>query len=310
MPRVCKTTAQSRLSNHDQEHLRRLEHLWDLIRDRTRAAAEGYQNGCYIAGPPGTGKSHIVTTTLEGMPRPWAYRNARMSPMGLYQLLEEHPESTIVLDDIGSLFDQRLALQILLAALNGKPGKPRPVTYTIKTGGQRSSFHFSGAIIAISNIKLRRDPLADAVASRLPLLEHRPSVEQIAAFMRFSASRGYASLTPAQCLDVVEFVIEVSRTNDYLLDLRYMERGWRDYQLVADGRAKCSWQELIISSMQNAFLPAVTSKQDDIERELDTVQKALEDYPKDSKRQIAATGLSRSTFYERKKELESRKNRG
>jgi hypothetical protein len=115
-----------------------------------------------------------------------------MSAMGLYCLLEEHPEYTIVLDDIGSLFDQRFALQILLAALGGKPGFPRPITYTIKEKSQ--SFEFNGTVIAISNVRFRRDPLTDAVVSRIPDLEHNPSDEQIAAFMRSQAQKGYEDL--------------------------------------------------------------------------------------------------------------------
>ena len=60
--------------------------------------------------------TYTVQETLERLDMPWTFRNSRMSPMGLYCLLEEHPEHTVVLDDISSLFNQPQALQILMAA--------------------------------------------------------------------------------------------------------------------------------------------------------------------------------------------------
>lgn len=107
--------------------------------------------------------------------------------MGLWCLLEEHPEHTVVLDDISTLFNEVSALQILMAALGGNPGQSRTITYTTKDKHERKSFEFTGGIIAISNVPLRRDPLADAVASRVVSLEHEPSDEMIAAFMRKQA---------------------------------------------------------------------------------------------------------------------------
>jgi hypothetical protein len=119
------------LSEADTRHLLAFERQRDFIRDRTRSVAEKYQNGCFLVGRAGTGKTRLVTDVLDQCEALWTYRNARMSAMGLYSLLED-PEHTILLDDIGSLFDQRPALQILLAALGGRPGGPRPITYTIK----------------------------------------------------------------------------------------------------------------------------------------------------------------------------------
>lgn len=220
------------LSEADTRHLLAFERQRDFIRDRTRSVAEKYQNGCFLVGRAGTGKTRLVTEVLDQCDTLWTYRNARMSSMGLYSLLEEHPEHTILLDDIGSLFDQRPALQIFLAALGGSPGGPRPITYTIKEKSERKSFDFHGSIIAISNVCLRRDPLADAVASRIPVLEHNPNDEQIAAFMRCRSQKGYEDLTPVECREVVEYVIAESRQNDYQLDLRWMERGWQDYRFA------------------------------------------------------------------------------
>ena len=124
-------------------------------------------------------------------------------------------------------------------------------TYTTKN--ERKSFQFAGGIIAISNLPLRRDPLADAIASRSVLLEHEPTDEMIAAFMRFRASQGHLDLTPKACLEVVDFVIRECRASDYRLDLRHMTKALQDYRQHKHGKALRPWQELVKSSLKQLF---------------------------------------------------------
>jgi hypothetical protein len=236
------------LTPEDKGHVEAFECMLDLVRDRTRSVAERYQNGCYLVGRAGTGKTHTVMETLEDINTPHTYRNARMSAMGLFEVIESHPEHTLVLDDISTLYEQKGALQILMAALGGKPGKPRTVTYTIKS--DKRSFVFTGGIVAISNMPLRRDPLADAVASRCVLLEHEPTDEMMIAFMRHLSLKGFEDLDPHQCMDVVDYVISETRAGDYRLDLRYLEKGWQDYRQHLHGLARRPWKELVSSSIR------------------------------------------------------------
>ena len=112
-------------TSYDFKLVRKLEKKFQLIRDRAASVALGYHTGCYLVGRPGTGKSFTVRAELERLQEPWAYQNARMTPMGLFSFLAEHPEHCIALDDIGSLFKNEQAMQILLAALDGEPGQPR-----------------------------------------------------------------------------------------------------------------------------------------------------------------------------------------
>jgi hypothetical protein len=108
-------------------------------------------------------------------------------------------------------------------------------------------------VIAVSNLPLRRDPLADAVQSRVPLLEHEPSDEMLAAFMRHRAADGYEDLTAAECLEVVEFVIAETRACDYRLDLRAMAKGWGDFRLAKHGKAHRPWRELVASGLKKVI---------------------------------------------------------
>jgi hypothetical protein len=294
------------LSPEDDRWRQIFERRLDFIRDRTKSVSEGYQNGVYLVGRPGTGKTHTVRETLERNDASYLYRNARMTPMGLFEELSANADRTIVLDDISSLFDQRQSLQILMAALGGKLGSARPVTYIAKNSHERKSFSFSGGIIAISNVPLRRDPLADALASRVILHEHEPNDAELAALMRYLALKGKDELNPEECLAVIEFVIDESRQHDYRLDLRLMDKGLQDYLQWKDGNTLRSWQELIRASMKQTLrhtLGEKLTKQEEIQLEVDMVLRLMEKYPDDPRRQIEESGLKPSTFYERRKLL-------
>jgi hypothetical protein len=297
-----------RLSKEDAAQLEQFEAMRDLIRDRTRSVADRYQVGAYIVGRPGSSKTFTVQETMETLRTPWTYRNSRMSAMGLWCLLNEHPEHTIVLDDISTLFDQRKALQILMAALGGSPGKSRTVTYTTKD--ERKSFEFTGGLIAISNIPLSRDPLADAVASRVVLLEHEPSDEMIAAFMRMQALHGFEDMLPEKCLEVVEFVITETRACDYRLDLRSMKKAWQDYRLELHGKANRPWQDLVRSSLKRFVdhdQPTTVRRAARIAQEQAVARELFERYP-DNKRLRdeewqRRVGSSPDSLYRRKREV-------
>ena len=166
--------------------LQSFEQKVQLIRDRVASVVHGYHTATYLVGRPGTSKTHTVREELERLEEPWVYQNARMTPMGLFGFIAEHPEHIIVLDDIASLFKNDQAVQILLAALDGKPGEPRVVTY--KSADVEQKVLFTGSVIAISNVPLRSDPLARALGSRIVMLEHEPTDDEVAAFMRHLAA--------------------------------------------------------------------------------------------------------------------------
>ncbi|OJW13023.1 MAG: hypothetical protein BGO49_19630 [Planctomycetales bacterium 71-10] len=229
--------------------------------------------------------------------------------MGLWCLLAEHPEHTVVLDDISTLFGQKGALQILLAALGGSPGEPRAVTYATKD--ERKSFEFTGGIVAISNVPLRRDPLADAVASRVALLEHEPSDEMLAVFMRHEALKGFEDIPPEECREVVEFVIAETRACDYRLDLRSMKKAWQDYRLDRHGKSQRPWRDLVRSSLKRLVEPGVPdpgSRGERVEWERAVALDLFRQFPADKRGRdeewARLVGSSPHSLYRRKRELE------
>lgn len=302
----CRAEGNIALGDSPQEErLARFEQKVQLIRDRVASVALGYHTGCYLVGRPGTSKTFTVKEELDRLGVLNVYQNARMTPMGLFEFIAQHPEHVIVLDDISSLFKNEQAMQILLSALDGKPGQPRVVTY--KSKDREEKVLFSGSIIAISNIPLRCDPLARALGSRVVMLEHEPTDDEIAEFMRHLASHGHADLSPDECLEVVEFVIAETRQFDLRLDLRHVQKAWQDYRQHRDGQSQTSWKDLIRTSLQKVAVEPVIpmSKREDIALQRQKVREAMRKFPDDTNAQIEATGLKQSTFYNRRKEVQA-----
>jgi hypothetical protein len=289
----------------EDDLLRSFERKRQVIRDRVGSVVHRYHTAAYLVGRPGTGKTHTVREELERLAEPWVYQNARMTPMGLFAFIAEHPEHNIVLDDIASLFKNDQAVQILLAALDGKPGEPRAVSYKSKDVEQKVLF--TGTVIAISNVPLRSDPLARALGSRIVVLEHEPTDDEIAAFMRHLAEEGFEDLSSEECVEVAEFVIDETRQFDLRLDLRHLTKAWQDFRQHKHGRSRTTWRDLVRTSLKKfATEPVIPfSKKDEIEGQRQKVRDAIRRFPNDRHAQIADTGLKSSTFYNRLKEVQA-----
>lgn len=287
----------------EQELLQTFDKKLQLIRDRVTSVVCKYASGVYFVGRPGTSKTHTVRDQLGLHDVPWLYQNARMTPMGLFETIAEHPDHIIVLDDIVSLFNNDQTMQILMAALDGEPTKPRSVKY--RTKDTKQTVLFTGAVIAISNIPLRSDPLARALGSRIAILEHEPSDAEIAAFIRKLAKDGFAGLSPDDCIDVAEFIVAETRECDLRLDLRHFSKALQDLRQYQNGHSRTPWQDLVRTSLQKLATEPVGTlpKKNEIEIQRQKVRDAIRKHPTDRVAQCKATGLSRSTFYIRRKEV-------
>lgn len=286
----------------DSDLLSSFERRLQVIRDRVRGVANGYHTGVYLTGRSGTLKTHTVSKELQQISTPSVIRNARMTPVGLFDFLGEHPEHLIVLDDIPSLVKQDAALPILMAALDGEPKSPRTVTY--KSRDRDEEISFSGSIVFISNLALANDPLANALRSRVVVLEHDPTDQELAAFVRMSARSGYKGLTSEQCQEVVTYVLSVSRLFGRRLDLRDITKAYEDRRQWEHRHSETPWQELVRTTAQQLPREPLRSKKDDIECQRKSVAEAISRFPNDVVRQMEFSGLRKSTFYKRRRELD------
>jgi hypothetical protein len=143
------------------------------------------------------------------------------------------------------------------------------------------------------------------LGSRVTSLEHEPSDDEIAAYMRLLALKGYKAMEPEECLEVAEFVIEETLDCDQRLDLRHLTKAWDDFRQFKDGRAETHWQELVRTSLRKLLTEATIpiSKQEEIELQRQLIRELMAKYPGDTQRQLAESGLRKSTFYHRHREV-------
>jgi hypothetical protein len=301
LPWVIPTFQLSRIPS--RKLLSSFDQKLQLIRDRVRGVVDPDSTGVYLVGRPGTSKTYTVRQELDLRTKDWLYRNARMSAMGLFDLLAEYPHHVIVLDDVPSLFADRQAIQILLPALDDEARKPRTVTYRTRRGRERILFY--GGIIGVSNLPLKNDPLGQALSSRFKMVEHEPSDEEIVAFMRFLAAKRWQDLPPAEHQMVVEFLISESQELNQRLDLRHLAKARDDFRQWKHGKAKTDWRDLIRSSLLKPEVdpPTVLTKREEILQEIALVRELIEKYPGEPQRQFEASGLKKSTFYNRRRQV-------
>lgn len=140
MPRVTHL-----LTADEQRHLQSYNAKSQTLRDLVRGVARGYHPAVYLTGRAGIGKTHTVMEEVERSGRPSTYRNARISPAGLFELFDQHA------DDVADLFKVQGALQILQGALDSKT--PRRVTRTVhghdQTVNRLRRWVYSGSLKAL-----------------------------------------------------------------------------------------------------------------------------------------------------------------
>lgn len=141
-----------------------------------------------------------------------------------------------------------------------------------------------GGVVIISNLPLKRDPLATNLSSGVPPLDYEPSDKMVRAFMIVEERKDHLDLSPDDCLEVVEFVIEESHRSEYRLDLRYMFRGWQDRRMWQDGRTECDWRDLIRSGMRRISVDEIGEaggRAEKTQRKLEIAARLFKEFPSD-----------------------------
>jgi hypothetical protein len=88
-----------------------------VVRARVLAVAHRHANGFYLFDRAGTSKTYTIRTTLAEYDKPYHYHGGHLTPMGLFDLLREQHDRTIVLDDVSELLNQKIGGATLLRLL-------------------------------------------------------------------------------------------------------------------------------------------------------------------------------------------------
>jgi hypothetical protein len=230
-----------------------------IARDYVRAVPRHYATGLYLFGRPGTAKTHTVQAVLEKeIGEPYVYQRGHLTPMGLFELIAEHRDDVIVLDDLAAVLDSDIALQILLSALEHPAPDDRTRSRVVKyrRRGHEERVSYRGGIICISNRQLHDDELLGAFKSRVHTLNYDPSDAQLGALMLGLAELGWphtgrAEIPPVEARAVAHFLIGEMLRLGCRFDLRlFVNKALPDYQQWKDDETESDWRDLVTASIE------------------------------------------------------------
>jgi hypothetical protein len=293
--------------------LDRLESKLQQIRDRTQGVAEGYATGFYLWGEGGTSKSFTVEATLKELGKPYKLSNSRVTGKGLFELLRDFPDGTHILEDVETLFGDKNALGVLRSALWGQTGddgfQERLVTWHI--GGHRQEFVFTGGIILVANCPPENVPQMRAIRTRLACLHYQPTTEEVTALMRQIASQGHRHgpyrLSPEECTEVAEEIINHSQRLGRPLDLRLLVNACQDRLQWANGASESHWRQLLDSRLKERVVSSDYQSRSARKSAEVAIARQIAHLPRPQR--VAAwkkeTGKSEPALYRRLKEVEA-----
>jgi hypothetical protein len=249
------------LTEEDRVALAEFHKRQQVLRDLTIGCIEHHHVGMHIYGPPGVSKSFTIQKTLKERKASCCHHQ-RVTAKPLYLELEKHPGCIHIVEDCEQLFSERSALTLLRSALGGERingRRERRVSYSIAGSRARVLEHFFyGSIIFTSNRPLTDEkPEIRAVISRIPCMAFAPPDHEIRAVMRSVARQGYVgergSMTAAECVEAVEYVIEQAALLDCRLDLRWTEHAFAHFLTEANAGTTVDWRDMVKFHMMNTL---------------------------------------------------------
>jgi hypothetical protein len=286
-----------------------------VLEVQIQAVVEGYVNACFVYGPPGLGKTHLVTSRLDALVgKSWQHHTAYSTPKALMLAIAEKPNAIHVFEDCEKLYKTDVASSILRAACGSPRQKQRWVTY--ETAHETLRVNFTGGIIVVSNENLAksRGPLS-AVASRFRPIKWDLNIEEriarIISLAELGWARGEWVLTPAQCRTVARFLVEEMTQGhvDYAVDLRtFIEHALPAYAQHLAGHTVVDWRDVVRSKLRGE----VSNQENRKERgsRLETIALGLAlDKKLTTQERIAEwkkqTGLAQAIYYRHLKRAKS-----
>ncbi|MCE9560581.1 MAG: hypothetical protein K8U57_00870, partial [Planctomycetes bacterium] len=229
-------------------------------------------------------------------------------------LLAEYPDRVIVLDDVSALFNQPIALQLLIAALGQSHDGTKIRQVTHKTAKETKIVKFSGGVICLSNLPLdgHHKAVLTALRDRVVVVNYSPSEEQITALIYRLADDGIRDTSPSNARMVADFLLQECKSQGARLSVRlFVDKALKDFQLHAAGHCETDWRDLVASNVQQQVIalqhPTTDlSRRETVEAERRVVSEIERSYGSLRERVgewERRTGKSQAAYYRRRKEL-------
>ena len=282
----------------EREPLTALEERQNLLAHHVRLVARGMSVGLFVYGAHGgLGKSRTVLRTLADESVSPVLVNSHITPLALYMTLYfNRTDRVIFFDDVDSIFGSMAHLGLLRSALWGTP---RIVTYgSSQLDDLPGSFTFESRIVFCANVVPRRNDAFKAVLSRCDIFELSASQEEVVELMRRVASAGFETLTPDDCLEVVDFIEQ--HGDDRAISLRLLEPSFR--KVIYARSEGLDWRSLVMTQLRTLGRKEDTSRRIDAKaQEIRILHQAVERYPHSVSDQQTfwskTTGKSRASFF-------------
>ena len=213
-----------------KEQIQSVQDFQILTEDFVNNVVKGIHSNAILQGPPGLGKSYVVTQALKKSGKvegdDYIIIKGHITPMQLYATLYMYRRKgqMVILDDCDDVMTKETGLEVLKAACDLDY---RRVTWSsgsvpVINGTAIKDFIFNGAIIVCSNLSVttgrggRRDRSAAAFLSRLTFWDLRLGKRErmYAQIFNLVVNADYLSRDPAtkvnaeQKRDLLKFVLE------------------------------------------------------------------------------------------------------
>lgn len=159
---------------------------FDVMERMVSEVAGGNCQSLIVSGPPGVGKTFLVTKTLRnysecinpllGGNMGFDCCSGTMTPINLYKFLYKNrsKDSVLVFDDMDSVFNNETSLNLLKAALDLNANKTigyYSESHVLRKENIPNEFVFEGSVIFLTNIDFKTGPKSlqvhfDALLSR------------------------------------------------------------------------------------------------------------------------------------------------
>ena len=241
-----------------------IEKRRQILEAGVQSVVKGFSSALFVWGPPGLGKSHLLTVMLDGIAgSAWRHHTAHSTPKAMFMSLLQEPNAVHLYEDCEKILKTDLSASILRAACGAPNERTRWITY--ETANEVLRVAFTGGIIIATNQNLSRlnGPL-QGVASRFrPIRWDMTLQERVASILTIAKQpcvRGGIHLTAKECVKVADALIEMCSDSTSPLDLDL--RLFTEHALPAYAQAKnqpsMKWQDL----MQAKLLGVATTMED------------------------------------------------
>ena len=229
-----------------------------ILENAVLAVAKGFSPALFIWGPPGLGKSHLLTTMLDGiLGKNWSHHTGHSTPKALLLSLYEEKEAVHLFEDCEKMLKADFCASMLRAACGSPNDRARRVTY--RSPSENLDFDFTGGVIIATNENLSKTsgPL-QGVASRFrPIRWEMSLVERIATILMIAERpcvKNNVPLTVKDCRKVAKRLIEMTMKSksNLQLDIRlFTEHALPAYAQSLDD-PRMNWEDLLLAKLIGA----------------------------------------------------------